>query len=182
MALIDSPSPILYNLGGGLLTGAKYSGTTPPAAEYFIDLGNIVDVSFQGDVKTVEHKSTRAATIYIDDQRVTFTNYSFDFKLDEWSQFNIALLVQGRIVGNVIYGFQAVQDYWSFKLHTIHGSAYENQIWWFKKVKMIPAGATNLIDMEKYQEMPLKAQGLADQINYAASPLFDITCLQVGAS
>jgi hypothetical protein len=164
----------LYQINGGILYLAAWSGSTSPVYGDYYDVGNCLEFSFEVAVEKLEHYHYRGKRKVKDKVVIMETGYTLKFKLDEPSLVNLASFVKGSIEGNVIHGLQAAQQ--EYAVRFVEDSYVgEDKVYEFWRCDISPAGGFNLISIDQWKEMEFEGEGLADDANHATSPLFDIT-------
>ncbi|MFH0821513.1 MAG: hypothetical protein V2B18_02090 [Pseudomonadota bacterium] len=164
----------LYEIGGGILYLAEWSGNAPPAADAYFDVGNCSDWAYEVAVTRVDHYSLRGGRKVIDRSIVTTTGYSFWFVLDELSLVNVALFVQGAAEGNVIHALQRFGSEYAVKFVTDNYSG-ENKIFEFRRCVIRPRRSANMIEPTRRKRIPFHGEGLEDWEHHPESPFFEIT-------
>jgi hypothetical protein len=164
----------LYEIGGGVLSLAKWSGTVPAEPEAYFDVGNCTDFAYMVAVASVDHYSLRGGHKVKDKTIVTTTGYSFWFTLDEVSLVNSALFVLGTAAANIIHALQGAAGEYAVKFVTDNYSG-ENKILDFRRCVIRPKSAAGIIDLRGWKRMSFRGEGLADWEHHPESPFFDMT-------
>jgi len=167
----SSPSTELYTLGKGVLYIAEFSGGTHGAFE---DLGNAPMVQVGIAKEKLPHFSSRSGTKEKDKIVTVERSYLVNFDLDEISKQNLTRFVSGTRSGQHI---QALTDAGVAKEYALRFVADnpegDNARWEFHKGVLSARGEVNLIG-EEWMNLPFVFEGLADRVNEASSPFFDI--------
>lgn len=160
-----------YTIGKGILSIAEWTTTTPPST--FVDLGNAPSVEMQPTVERLPHYSSRSGMKSKDKNPIIQTEYSINFSLDEPAAMQMNIFLMGSLAGNVISGLQGTNKEYSLKFVSDNPLG-KNNTWLFHKVTLAPNGPVQLIG-DEWMTMDFTGEGLADVLNNASSPFFNVT-------
>jgi hypothetical protein len=170
---ISSPSTELYQLGRGIVSIAEWTGSTPPSAGDYEDVGNSPRFEAEVTEEKLDHYSSRSG-IRVKDKTVTLeVGYALNFDLDEVSMENLARFLRGTISGDVISAATNLEQEYAVKFVS-DNPVGENEKWEFWRVRLSPGGAFNLIS-DEWNLMTFTGEGLADVANHPNTPYFDVT-------
>jgi hypothetical protein len=164
----------LYEIGGGILYLAPWVAGVAPASQDYYDVGNASNFSFTVTVDKLEHKSFRGGSKSTDKVAILETGYTLKFTLDELSLKNLAVFVEGTIVGSTIHAGMAAGQEFAVKFQGVNATG-EAKLYEFWKVQVAPEGDASIIGLDKWKELGFAGTGLLDIENHSSSPLFDIT-------
>lgn len=174
MAIPTSPSTSLYSLGKGILSIGDWSGSTPPSAGAYVDVGNCPSFELEVVEESLDHYSSRAGTRVKDKSVIIETGYTVTFGLDEISVKNLQMFLKATLQGsNVLLANTSLDKEYALKFVS-NNPAGPNQIWELWKVKLSPNGAFSLIG-DEWATLSFTGEGLADTDNHPTSAYFNVT-------
>jgi hypothetical protein len=182
MALLTTPAgKELITVGGGIFYLAPWDGSTPPSEGDYIDVGEVSDLVLINDIQDIEIYSFRQAVKQLIDVRTKLVGYSFTAKLLEHSIVNWSIATKSKIVGNTLLALEEPNKYHAARFVANDGSEWEGHIFDFWIAKVRSDGNTNLIDLEKPKELPIKGFGLRDDTRdgVTSSQFYDVTFVDI---
>lgn len=170
----SSPSTTLYTLGRGIVSIGEWTGTTPPSAGEYVDVGNCPRFECEVTEEKLDHFSSRSGTRLKDKSAVLETGYTINFDLDEMSIANMQRFLKGTISATYVVRANTALDK-EFAVKFAAGNPYgPNQTWEFWRCSLSPGGSFNLIS-DEWALLTFSGEGLADNSNHVESPFFNVT-------
>lgn len=182
MPLLTTPAgKELITVGGGILYMAPWDGSTPPEEGDYIDVGEVSDLVLTNDIQDIEIYSFRQAVKQLIDTRTKQVGYSFTAKLLEHSIVNWGIATKSKIVDNKLLALAEPNAYHAVRFVANNGTLWEGHVFDFHIAKVRSDGNTNLIDLEKPLELPIKGFGLRDETrdNVTSSQFYDVTFVPI---
>jgi len=133
------------------------------------------------DIQDIEIYSFRQEVKVLIDVRTKLVGYSITAKLLEHSIVNWAMATKAKIVGNKILALAEPNKYHAVRFVANNGSEWEGHTFNFHIAKLRADGNTNLIDLEKPIELPIKGFGLRDDSrdNVTSSVFYDVDFVEI---
>ena len=167
--MTDHPSTDFYTLGRGVLSIATFSGGAPGA---YALVGNCPRLDISLTEEQLEHFSSQGGLKTKDKVVDLSVGYDLEFELDEISRVNMAKFFKGSISGPRIKALMNTGAEYALRFVS-DNPVGKNFTWYFRKVKLSPAGAFGLLS-DDWSKMAFKASGQSDTVNHPTSPYFDI--------
>lgn len=164
-----------YQTGGGILSIAAWSGTSPPADLDLEDMGNSPEFTIEPTVEKLVHQSSRGSTLDDDKSVTTKKGYTLSFKLDEPAVDQLTMFFQGiKDSANSIRPLE--QDTLEYRVKfTPDYESGEEWIYDCHRVEISAAGALNLIKMNEWNELEFTGKGLSDVANHPTNRFWSMT-------
>ncbi len=164
-----------YQIGGGILSIAQWTGTTPPTEDDYVDMGNCPDAEIFSKVDVKSHECTRQGTVVEDMQVPIKTEVSIKFSLDELGVEQLAMYFQAIVDSD--YSIRpltaTLQEYaLLFTPDYETGEEWQYEIW---RVQLSAASALKLINMKDFSSLHFNGKVLADFANHPTNPFWGMT-------
>jgi len=156
-----------YTIGKAVVKIASI-GVSPS----FVELGNCPSVAFSIEEERLEHFSSRGGLKNRDLYPLIQLKYTLTFECDEITDDNLQKFVKGTKAGAEIYGFQDPNTEWAIQV-VEDNPLGPNRTWNFWRGVLSANGELATIG-DDWKKVPLKFEGLADEVNHAGSPYFTI--------
>ena len=172
--MVEAHSTSLYVPSGkGILYIAPWSGTTPPGANDYVEIGNCPSIEIEPTVERRPHYSSRSGLKTKDLDPIISMEYNINFDCDEIAAKNLAYFFLGSISGNTISAMATPDAEYALKFVADNpiGPNFTYEFW---RCTIGPNGPIQLIG-DDYLVLSFSASGLSDTTNHASSPYFDIT-------